>query len=239
MKFHYEGKYSGDEATLPRKRHQPYAQMFKEFEDSKKLGLYANIFAVIILVILMIPVVLKWKIGIIGGSNLIWWILPLLTLFPHELLHAICFKEDVYMYTNLRQGMLFVLGTETMSKTRFILMSLFPNIVFGFVPYILGFIIDYPGPSLFGAICTAMGAGDYYNVFNAATQMPKGSRTYMYGFHSFWYMPPSDEPTHLSEMVDDMVKPAEYVPMPADSPSEEPSDDAETKPEQPAEKGQE
>ncbi|MCI8497238.1 MAG: DUF3267 domain-containing protein, partial [Clostridiales bacterium] len=33
------------------------------------------------------------------------------------------------------------------------------------------------------------GAGDYYNVFNALTQMPKGARTYLYQFNSFWYMP--------------------------------------------------
>lgn len=50
-------------------------------------------------------------------------------IFPHELLHALCFKKDVYLYTNLKQGMLFVIGTETMSKGRFIFMSMLPNII--------------------------------------------------------------------------------------------------------------
>lgn len=45
-------------------------------------------------------------------------ILSMLTLFPHELLHAICFREDVYLYTNLAQGMLFVIGPETMTRRR-------------------------------------------------------------------------------------------------------------------------
>ena len=40
-----------------------------------------------------------------------------------------------------------------------------------------------------GAFSIAAGAGDYYNVFNALTQMPKGARTYMHGMHSYWYMP--------------------------------------------------
>ena len=34
-----------------------------------------------------------------------------------------------------------------------------------------------------------MGIGDYYNVINALIQMPKGARTYLYGFHSYWYLP--------------------------------------------------
>ena len=40
-----------------------------------------------------------------------------------------------------------------------------------------------------GALTIGMGFGDYYNVHNALTQMPKGARTYLYGFHSFWYLP--------------------------------------------------
>lgn len=42
---------------------------------------------------------------------------------------------------------------------------------------------------MFGALCISMGAGDYINVFNAATQMPKGSLCYMHGFGTWWYMP--------------------------------------------------
>ncbi|MCC8191707.1 MAG: hypothetical protein LIO41_01495 [Ruminococcus sp.] len=38
-----------------------------------------------------------------------------------------------------------------------------------------------------GVISIGMGFGDYYNVFNALTQMPKGS-TYLYGLNSWWYV---------------------------------------------------
>ena len=43
------------------------------------------------------------------------------------------------------------------------------------------------------AVCLSMGTGDYYNVFNALTQMPKGAKTYLDGFHSWWFLPETEE----------------------------------------------
>lgn len=86
--------------------------------------------------------------------------------------------------------MLFVVGTETMSKGRFVFMSLLPNLVFGAIPYLV-FLI-WPEQTFLGTLglmALSMGAGDYYNVFNALTQMPKGARTYLHQFHSYWYLP--------------------------------------------------
>ena len=94
------------------------------------------------------------------------------------------------MYTNLRHGMLFVVGPEKMSKGRFIFMSLLPNIVFGFIPFILFLIWPQLGVLVsLGAVSIPMGGGDYINVFNALTQMPKGAKTYLCRFNSYWYMP--------------------------------------------------
>ena len=116
----------------------------------------------------------------------------MLCLFPHEIIHALCFRGDVYMYTNFGEGMLFVVGPEVMTKTRFIVMSLMPSIVLGLLPFIVGMIF----PKLiilavFGAVSASSGAGDFYNVYNAITQMPRGALTYLYGFNSYWYMPES------------------------------------------------
>ena len=63
-------------------------------------------------------------------------------------------------------------------------------IVFGIIPYVI-FLLN---PSLailgaFGVFNVAAGSGDYLNVFNAITQMPKGARTYLHHFNSCWYMP--------------------------------------------------
>jgi len=131
-----------------------------------------------------------WRGGIQSGAWILGALLALLAMFPHELLHAVCFKGEVEMYTNLKQGSLFVVGTERMSKARFIFMSLLPNLVFGFIPFIIFlFVPQWTLLGVFGAVGISGGAGDYLNVFNALTQMPKGARTYMHGFHSYWYQP--------------------------------------------------
>ena len=188
MKLHYKGKFDLNPASLPHGEHQPGAVPFKEAEDSRTLGIYANLAAMGLLVLLLVILVLRWGFIVFKGF-LPGVILAILTMFPHEILHAICFKEDVYLYTNWSHGLLFVVGPETMSKGRFIFMSLLPNLVFGLIPYVLGMI----APNLFlvslGVLATGMGAGDYYNVINAVTQMPKGARTYLYQFNSYWYLP--------------------------------------------------
>ncbi|MBE6854362.1 MAG: DUF3267 domain-containing protein [Ruminococcus sp.] len=189
MKLHYKGKFDGNPESLPCREHMPGAVKFKEAKDAKTLAVIANVLAFLLLIPLLILLGLRcgWDSLIYCGPS---GLLSVLILFPHEILHAVCFREDVCLYTNFKQGMLFVVGTETMSKARFIFMSLCPNLVFGIIPFLLAMI--FPSLSFlgaFGALCTIMGAGDYYNIFNALTQMPKGARTYLYQFNSYWYLP--------------------------------------------------
>lgn len=182
MKFHYAGKYNGDENSLPKREHPENYVPFKE-HDMKTFAVIMNILAIIITVCLILAVYLMSK-----EVSLLGIVLSLASLVPHEFLHALCFKDDVYMYQNLKQGMLFVAGTEDMSKARFIFMSLCPNIVFGFIPFIL-FLI-FPNLTVLGtmgAFAVGSGAGDYYNVFNALTQVPKDAKIYMSGVHTYWY----------------------------------------------------
>ena len=192
MKLHYRGKYNLDPATLPTCKHQTNAVKFKEVDSTKELAVIANGIAIALMILLAIPVYLKYK-GLLFDyfdEMMVGAMLPLLTMFPHELIHALCFKEDVYLYTNFKQGLLFVVGCETMSKHRFIFMSLLPNIVFCFFLYMISFLgIQYLTLAVLGVIAIGMGAGDYYNVFNALIQMPKGARTYLYQMNSYWYIP--------------------------------------------------
>jgi len=196
MKLHYKGKYDLNPESLPHGEHKPGAVKFKEAESSKQMAIIGNVLAVVLMIVFAIPAV--WRARPYIADSV--WQMPLgcfaslVTLFPHEFLHAICFKEDVYLYTNMKQGMLFVVGPETMSKGRFIFMSLLPNLVFGFLPYIVGMIFPQMGFFLaLGWLAIGMGAGDYYNVFNALRQMPKGAKTYLYQFNSYWYMPEDGE----------------------------------------------
>lgn len=188
MKLIYKGKFDGNPESLPCMEHKPGAVMFKEFKDPKKMAIFGNILALVIgavfLVLFQTQAELK-LIDLMVGS-----FMTLLILFPHELLHGLCFKEEVYLYTYWSKGMLFVTGPEAMSKGRYIFMSLLPNLIFGFIPYIIAMIFPSLGfIGVFGAISISGGAGDYYNIFNAITQMPKGSKTYLHQFNSYWYIP--------------------------------------------------
>lgn len=192
MKLHYKGKYDNNPDNLPHAPHKEGAVMFKEPKDMKTLSIIVNVIATVITIVLFVlafirsyEYVLKSPVSISIGCLAFF-----LTLFPHELLHALCFKEDVYLYTNLSKGMLFVAGTEDMSKGRFIFMSLLPNIIFGFIPFTIGMIFPSQLIILFlGAMGIGAGAGDYLNVFNAITQMPKGARAYMHKLNTYWFMP--------------------------------------------------
>lgn len=190
MRLHYKGEYDLNPESLPHGEHQANAMPFREANDTKTLALIANIAGGILIVVLAIPALIRCKEYVSFVQTMLGGLASMLVLFPHELLHAVCFREDVYLYTNFKQGLLFVVGPETMSKSRFIWMSLLPNIVFGLIPYLIGMLFPkYLFFLVLGTIAIGAGAGDYYNVFHALTQMPKGARTYLYQFHSFWYIP--------------------------------------------------
>ncbi|MBR0153650.1 MAG: DUF3267 domain-containing protein [Lachnospiraceae bacterium] len=194
MHLTFKKEFDGDMEKLP-KREVPGSHQFKEFGDLKKLSLVANALAIGIFIVLMIPagkVFLshfdRFEIGL--WKLLILLVAEILVIPVHEFLHATMFKGDVQFYTYLKKGLAFVVGDESMTKGRFVLMSLLPNIVLGLVPYILFFF--FPQEillAMFAAGNLAAGAGDYINVYHALTQMPKGSLTYMSGIHSYWYMP--------------------------------------------------
>jgi len=192
MKLKYKGKFDGNNDLLPHGELEKHknAVKFKECDDIKKLMIVLNIAALGLIIILAAIFILRTgdpnKISTIG------MIIACLTLIPHEILHAICFKGDVDMY--MATGGAFVCGTETMSKFRFIFMSMLPNIIFGFIPFTL-FLI-FPNLNVLGTLgfmAIPMGLGDYYNVFNALTQMPKGARCFMEKQNSYWYMPENDK----------------------------------------------
>ena len=198
MKLTFKKEFNGDENLLPT-REVPGAVQFKEAEDMKKFAVFANILALVITAAAVVPVVLM---GAARGmfareawsgtffSIGIGCILSVLVIPLHELLHASCFRGEVDFYTYLKKGLCFVVGTESMTKAHFVFMSLLPNLVFGFVPYILYWIFpDLIFLGFFGAFSIGAGAGDYINVFNALTQMPKGALTFMSGMHSYWYLP--------------------------------------------------
>ena len=190
MIFHYGGKYESEEDLKSRGRERENATPFRE-PDQKVFAVIANGGSLLLFGILLIILWLAAKPDLreLGMQTGIAAFISLVLLVPHEFLHAICFRKDVYLYFSPKSMLAFVYGPESMSKSRFIFMSLLPNLVFGLIPYLL-FLAhpDWLLCGLVGVFCIGMGFGDYINVFNAATQMPRGAKTYLYGFHSYWYM---------------------------------------------------
>ena len=193
MKLIFKKGFDGDVNKLP-SREVEGAVAFKEPQSLKKFSIIANAVGIVLTIAALVPVfILSGSFFKMIDKNyfqiLLVCVLCLIIMPLHELLHAVCFKEEVEFYTALKRGLLFVIGTESMSKGRFVFMSLLPNLVFGFIPYILFFI--FPSQlwlGLLGAINIGSGAGDYINVFNALTQMPKGAKCFMSKNHSYWYL---------------------------------------------------
>ena len=187
MKLHYAGKYSGNPEDLPYLEHEPGAVQFREAKDLKQLSRIMFILALVIIAVLIGLTWLRARGYFIGDGAVL---LYLLTIIPHEILHGICYKEDVYLYQNLGRGMVFVSGAERMSKERFIFKCLLPGTVFGLIPYII-FMINPELRTLgtLGALGIGSAAGDLYNVFNAVNQVPKGAYIYNHKENTFWYMP--------------------------------------------------
>ena len=191
MKLVYKGTYTS-EANLPVREHPDGYVPFREAEDMKKLAVMLNMVAVPLFVLAVLVLVLRglpyFKEN--GLQLTMGMLLPVLCLFPHELLHAVCFRGEVELWTDLKMGMLFVVGTEDMSKGRFVFMSLLPNLVFGILPYVL-FLLhpQWVMLGVLGAINVPMGIGDYYNVYNCLIQVPEGACVYLSGMHSYWYRP--------------------------------------------------
>ena len=193
MRIMWKGKFDGNEESLPHGEHKPNAVKFQEIDDIKKLGLVLNLLSVSLMIVTYAIVLLRGGFDVILEHFWIYWagmLAAIACLIPHEFIHAMCFRKEAYIYTNLKNGMLFVVAPEDMSKSHFIVMSLMPNLIFGFVPFLLYLIFPQLGfLGILGATSIPMGIGDYYNIIHALTQMPRGARTYLYGFHSYWYLP--------------------------------------------------
>ncbi len=196
MKLVYKGKFSGNTEDLPHGEHKPGAVRFKEPDDPKKLAVIVNIAGGVMTRAFRIGYLVRYFTAFPGVDviDTMWWFiglaLSLVAVFPHELLHALCFRETVYLYTYWSKGMLFVVGPEPMTRRRFVFMSLLPNLVLGLVPYVLALVWpQLVALGAMGGILLGGGVGDYYNVFHALTQMPRGAMTYLYQFNSWWYLP--------------------------------------------------
>ena len=176
------------------------AVKFKEPDSMLKLNVIASLFVIPVIILIILAIILKsYLIG--EGIYIVYFnfpaiILALLSIFPHELLHAICFPKNQKVQLWLMPAFMgaFVVSTAPISKRRFIFLSLLPNVVFGLIPLIIWLFLPQDTELAafvftFSILCLSFGVGDYLNVFNASLQMPKGSIQQLSGMNSYWYMP--------------------------------------------------
>ena len=200
MKLIYRGRYTG-ESQLPRADLPPGAVPFREPADTAALNLAAMKWSLLALAAAAVlgAVTIPLRGGLVLGAGL-WFVAgfaaSFLTLLPHELLHGLCFGRgaEVHLFVSPKDLMAFVVCTRPVSSGRFILMSLLPNLIFGWLPFLLWCLTPYSGAGSdillwFSSCCISFGGGDYLNVWNALRQMPRGSVQQISGFHSYWYMP--------------------------------------------------
>lgn len=198
LKLIWKGKFNGVE-DLPIGELPKNAVRFEEPESAEELAKETRRFLIPVVIFLLIVIFLRIKInGFFGVSdviNIFGIILIPFSILPHEYLHAIFFPKDaeVEMWYSIKQRLALVTSTTAITKKRFIFLSLFPNILFGFLPLIIWiFIPSYMSfisgiLFTFGFISLIMGVGDFMNIYNTIKQVPKGAMTQISGFNSYWF----------------------------------------------------
>lgn len=199
LKFVWKGKMKSME-ELPKADLPQNAVKYKEPENAKDLNKKAMIFIIPVILIMILGVAIR---NILYGEmdidffNGVGALLAFLMILPHEFLHAIAFPKEaeVECWYIPKQLLAFVVSTYPVPKRQFIFLSLLPNLVFGFIPFLIWIIVPTDNKVFldtlycFSTLSMLFGAGDYMNVYNTIKQVPTGAMTQLSGFNSYWYIP--------------------------------------------------
>lgn len=130
--------------------------------------------------------------------NILGCLVGCVLLLPHELMHGICFRQKAHVgvYQMIRPSKMFIAANEPVSKSRYIFMRLFPNLVMGVLPLVIWMFISpetYLAKTLFsiGFINMIAGAEDYMNIRRTIRYVPPFSQIYVSGIKTH-YVPVTD-----------------------------------------------
>ncbi|MEG2540046.1 MAG: DUF3267 domain-containing protein [Clostridium sp.] len=200
----YMGKYEREEQLLTGEL-DPRAVKYDEPDSISEIfnmgfKLFSPVFiAIFVLIFIRVRFwsVSIWDINFVnlGLALVVGFVLQIAFIAVHEILHAVSFprKARKEVWVKPSEFVAFVYSSAIVSKVRFIWMSLCPNIILGFIPYLLWMLGIFGFGSLLSniVIITAMfnimsGVGDYLNVYLTIKQVPKGGFVQSYGLHSYW-----------------------------------------------------
>lgn len=196
MRFVWKGKYE-DESQLEKGNLPKSAVKFREPDTFFKMMLASLWFIIPVIILVGIAIYIKAELGNLSKTpdsfNLLGFLLAFIGIVPHEIIHALLLPKDaeVHFWYSPKSISAFVHSTYPISKNRFIMISLAPNIILGLIPLIVWIFIPENDLSdvllSFANLSLLMGLGDYLNVFNTMRQMPKDAMTQLSGFNSYWY----------------------------------------------------
>ncbi len=198
MKIVFKGKFTSLE-ELPKAELPPDAVKFREPESMLALNLavvpYFLVPIALTALAFLIKLLLYHQLGSINLFSFWGVLLSLIMIVPHELLHAAAFPKDaeIEIWYSLRYMVAFCVSTYPTTKARFIWLSLLPAMVLGVIPLMLWAVISITDAALssllltFSVFSLLYCCGDFMNVKNALTQMPKGGITQLSGMNSYWY----------------------------------------------------
>lgn len=194
MKIKYMGKLDPETNPLPTNKLKEGAIRFNEPENVKKRYLWTNIIALILVGIMFVPEYLNVLFRDIDAINLlnffIYFLLGII-LFIISKLCQFYFYKEVYFYKMKGLGFIGVYTTE-FARNKYIAINLIPNIIFGFLPYYISLIIGNYFLGIAVIFVIAVSAGDLVDVYHAFVEMPPGSKTFLYQFNNYWYLPKKD-----------------------------------------------
>lgn len=185
MKIHFCGKYNGDEKTLPHK--ESFDDVLIKTPPSKFV--YSLVYKLVLICFFCIPFSLMVKESLMKSvlQIVLGIVCGYLSLYLHELLHALCFKKNVFCYFNFIKGNAFVIGTEDMTRSRYIMTCMLPNFILGIVPYSIFLVFsNYVFLGIYGIVCLITGYNDFRNIYNTLKYIPKNSTIYLSGLNAYY-----------------------------------------------------
>jgi len=186
MRIKFMGKYNEKPDSLPKKEMVPGAKRIKKIDNLVVLTIIMTILSCILLYVFGIFLVNYFGKALLSVPGVFAAGLSLLCLVPHEYIHAICFKEECYIY--IGNGLLFAMSPEHMTKKRYLFMLMLPFCVLGAIPFILGILLHCSPLAIFGAISIVPCTGDLYMALNALIQVPTKGKIYLYDMINYWYV---------------------------------------------------
>ncbi|MBE6751714.1 MAG: DUF3267 domain-containing protein [Ruminococcaceae bacterium] len=206
MKIHFKGIYKGKSEQLDyldkycETEHKPGA--IKLPKQKKFYYLKVHLFYTLIFVLFSFILCLRYHL-VTNSSDRLFFVLILgfftilhtLLLPIHEILHTVFNKKDSFIYIYPKGLCMFVMNIEEKSKAIKILEFLFPSIILGLLPFVIGLIFpQFKFLGIFAIPGIATGAGDYMNIFRFLRYIPNGAKIYTHiDDGEFWYIPEESE----------------------------------------------